>query len=149
MNEKKLTERQKRFVDFYIKTGNASEAARLAGYSKKNADVDGAKLLVNSSISREIEKRLKELENERTADLKETLEYMTSVMRGEKEDVVVVTVGTGKGYSKSEKVKVPISTRDRLKAAEYLAKIHGAFKNEVQITSAIPIVISGGDELED
>lgn len=149
MNEKKLTERQKRFVDFYVKTGNASEAARLAGYSKKNADVDGAKLLVNSSISREIEKRLKELENERTADLQETLEYMTSVMRGEKEDVVVVTVGTGKGFSKSEKVKVPISTRDRLKAAEYLAKIHGAFKNEVQITSAIPIVISGGDELED
>ena len=89
------------------------------------------------------------MENERTADLKETLEYMTAVMRGEKEDVVVVTVGTGKGYSKSEIVKVPISTRDRLKAAEYLAKIHGAFKNEVQITGAIPIVISGNDELED
>lgn len=149
MAEKKLTERQKRFIDFYVKTGNASEAARLAGYAKKNSDVDGAKLLVNPSISREIEKRLKELESERTADLQETLEYMTAVMRGEKEDVVVVTVGTGKGYSKSEIVKVPISTRDRLKAAEYLAKIHGAFKNEVQITGAIPIVISGNDELED
>ena len=149
MAEKKLTERQKRFIDFYVKTGNASEAARLAGYAKKNSDVDGAKLLVNPSISREIEKRLKEMESERTADLKETLEYMTVVMRGEKEDVVVVTVGTGKGYSKSEIVKVPISTRDRLKAAEYLAKIHGAFKNEVQITGSIPIVISGNDELED
>ena len=147
--EKKLTERQKRFVDFYIKTGNASEAARLAGYSEKNADVDGSKLLVNPSISREIAKRLEELKSLRTADLKETLEYMTSVMRGEKEDVVVVTVGTGKGYSKSEIVKVPISTRDRLKAAEYLAKIHGAFKNEVQVTGAIPVVISGGAELED
>ena len=144
-----MTERQKRFVDAYIKTGNASEAARLAGYSRKNADVDSAKLLVNPSISREIEKRLKELESERTADLKETLEYMTSVMRGEKEDVVVVTVGTGKWFSKSEKVKVPISTRDRLKAAEYLAKIHGAFKTEVQITSAVPVVISGSDEVED
>ena len=144
-----MTERQKRFVDAYIKTGNASEAARLAGYSKKNVNVDGAKLLANPSISREIEKRLKELESERTADLKETLEYMTSVMRGEKEDVVVVTVGTGKGFSKSEKVKVPISTRDRLKAAEYLAKIHGAFKTEVQITSAVPVVISGSEDIED
>ena len=149
MKEKKMTERQKRFVDFYIKTGNASEAARLAGYSAKNADVDGAKLLGISSISREIEKRLKELEDERTADLKETLEYMTSVMRGEKEEIVVVTVGTGKGFSKSEKVKVPINTRDRLKAAEMLAKIHGAFKTEVQVTSAIPIVITGSDEVED
>ena len=146
---KKLTERQKRFVDEYIKCGNASEAARLAGYSKKNADVDSAKLLVNPGVSREIQKRLKELKNERTADLQETLEYMTSVMRGEKTETVVVVVGTGKGYSQSEKVKVPISTRDRLKAAEYLAKIHGAFRNEVQITSAIPIVISGGEELED
>lgn len=30
----KLTEKQKRFVDYYIETGNASEAARKAGYSK-------------------------------------------------------------------------------------------------------------------
>lgn len=149
MSEKKLTERQKRFVDFYIKTGNASEAARLAGYSKKNVDVDSAKLLVNPSVSREIAKRLKELESSRTADLKETLEYMTAVMRGEKEDVVVVTVGTGKGFSRSEIVKVPISTRDRLKAAEYLAKIHGAFKTEIQVSGTVPIVISGGSELED
>ena len=149
MTEKKLTERQRRFVDAYIKTGNASEAARLAGYSDKTANRIAEENLSKLYISREIEKRLDELHTERTADLKETLEYMTSVMRGEKEDVVVVTVGIGKGYSQSEKVKVPISTRDRLKAAEYLAKIHGAFKNEVQVTSAIPIVISGGEELED
>ena len=149
MEDNKLTERQKRFVDAYIKTGNASEAIRLAGYSEKNADVKGAQLLVNPSISKEVEKRLAELKSERTADLQETLEYMTLVMRGEKEETVVVVVGTGKGYSKSEKVQVPISTRDRLKAAEYLAKIHGAFKNEVQVTTAIPIIISGGEDLED
>ena len=144
-----MTERQKRFVDAYIKTGNASEAARLAGYSRKNVNVDGAKLLVNPSISREIEKRLKELESERTADVKETLEYLTSVMRGEKTEIVVVVVGTGKGFSKSEKVEVPTSTRDRLKAAEHLLKVHGAFKNEVQVTNAVPVVISGSDEIED
>ena len=144
-----MTERQKRFVDAYIKTGNASEAARLAGYSRKNVNVDGAKLLANSSISREIEKRLKELESERTADVKETLEYLTSVMRGEKTEIVVVVVGTGKGFSKSEKVEVPTSTRDRLKAAEHLLKVHGAFKNEVQVTNAVPVVISGSDEIED
>ena len=144
-----MTERQKRFVDAYIKTGNASEAARLAGYSRKNVNVDGAKLLANSSISREIEKRLKGLESERTADVKETLEYLTSVMRGEKTEIVVVVVGTGKGFSKSEKVEVPTSTRDRLKAAEHLLKVHGAFKNEVQVTNAVPVVISGSDEIED
>ncbi|MBQ9487868.1 MAG: terminase small subunit [Selenomonadaceae bacterium] len=144
-----MTERQKRFIDFYIKTGNASEAARSAGYSDKMANRIGTENLSKPVISREIAKRLKELESSRTADLKETLEYMTAVMRGEKEDVVVVTVGTGKGFSKSEIVKVPISTRDRLKAAEYLAKIHGAFKTEIQVSGTVPIVISGGGELED
>ena len=144
-----MTERQKRFIDFYIKTGNASEAARSAGYSDKMANRIGTENLSKPVISREIAKRLKEWESSRTADLKETLEYMTAVMRGEKEDVVVVTVGTGKGFSKSEIVKVPISTRDRLKAAEYLAKIHGAFKTEIQVSGTVPIVISGGGELED
>ena len=149
MAEKKLTERQKRFVDFYVKTGNASEAARLAGYSEKTANRIGEENLSKPDISQEVRKRLDELESSRTADVKETLEYLTAVMRGEKTETVVVVVGTGKGYSKSEKVEVPINTRDRLKAAEHLLKVNGAFKNEVQITNAIPIVISGGDELED
>lgn len=144
-----MTERQKRFVDAYIKTGNASEAARLAGYSEKTANRIAEENLSKLDISREVQKRLKEMESERTADVKETLEYLTSVMRGEKTEIVVVTVGTGKGYSKSEKVEVPISTRDRLKAAEHLLKVHGAFKNEVQVTGTVPIVISGGDEIED
>lgn len=60
-----------------------------------------------------------------------------------------MVVGTGKGFSKSEKVEVPTSTRDRLKAAEHLLKVHGAFKNEVQVTNAVPVVISGSDEIED
>ncbi len=144
-----MTERQKRFVDAYIKTGNASEAARLAGYSEKTANRIAEENLSKLDISREVQKRLKEMESERTADVKETLEYLTSVMRGEKTEIVVVTVGTGKGYSKSEKVEVPISTRDRLKAAEHLLKVHGAFKNEVQVNGTVPIVISGGDEIED
>ena len=79
-----MTERQKRFVDFYIKTCNASEAARLAGYSDKTAYSIGDENLKKPEISREIAKRLEELKSLRTADLKETLEYMTSVMRGEK-----------------------------------------------------------------
>ncbi|MCC0650821.1 terminase small subunit, partial [Clostridioides sp. ZZV15-6598] len=35
----KLTEKQKRFCDYYIKTGNATEAAIKAGYSEKTAKV--------------------------------------------------------------------------------------------------------------
>ena len=71
------------------------------------------------------------MESERTAKTVEILEYLTSVMRGEGTEVTVVTVGTGKGFSKSEKVIVPLSTKDRLKAAEHLAKIHGMFVEKI------------------
>lgn len=140
MSGEKINERQKRFIDNYIKTGNATESARLAGYNKKTASVIGYENLRKPNISREIERRLKELETERTADLKETLEFATAVMRGQVVEVVIV----GK-----ERIEVPPSTRDRLKAAEYLLKVHGAFKQDVQVTTTIPIVITGGDELED
>lgn len=33
-----MTERQRRFIPLYVKLGNASEAARQAGYKEKNAD---------------------------------------------------------------------------------------------------------------
>ncbi len=33
----KLTERQKRFIDYYIQYGNGAKAAREAGYSEKSA----------------------------------------------------------------------------------------------------------------
>lgn len=61
----KLTERQRRFVDAYIKTGNASESARQAGYSDKVITVTAAKLLVNTSIRAEIDRRLKEVQTAR------------------------------------------------------------------------------------
>ncbi|MBQ7198567.1 MAG: terminase small subunit [Selenomonadaceae bacterium] len=51
----KMTERQKRFVDAYIQTGNASESARQAGYSQRGITVTAAKLLVKTSIRAEID----------------------------------------------------------------------------------------------
>ena len=37
----KLTEKQKKFADFYIKLGNATQAAIKAGYSEKTARFTG------------------------------------------------------------------------------------------------------------
>ena len=56
----KLTEKQKKFVDYYIQTsGNASEAARLAGYSEKTARASGAENLTKPNIKTAIDARLK------------------------------------------------------------------------------------------
>nr|DAI28870.1 MAG TPA: terminase small subunit [Caudoviricetes sp.] len=52
----KLTEKQQRFVDFYIETGNASEAARKAGYSEKTCRVTGQENLQKPAIKSAIGK---------------------------------------------------------------------------------------------
>lgn len=55
-----MTNRQRVFIEEYLKCWNASEAARRAGY-KGRADVIGPRLLLNVGISAAIEKRIEEL----------------------------------------------------------------------------------------
>ena len=134
----KLTEKQKRFVDFYIQTGNASEAARLAGYNPKTAGRIGGENLKKLEIKNAINARLKEFESSRKADAKEILEYMTSVMRGELEEEVISAVGTGDGKFEPKVVTKHVGIKERNKAAEMLAKVHGLFneKTEVKVDAA-------------
>lgn len=115
--EKKLTEKQKRFIDFYIETANATESARRAGYSKKTAEAIGLENLGKPRIKEAIDKRLKELESTRIADTKEVLETLTAVMRGEMKNGFAAKVDGG-----FEVIEAPISIKDRLKAAELLLK---------------------------
>ena len=120
-----MNERQKRFVDFYIKTGNASEAARLAGYSKKNARYIGTELMAKPDISAAITARLKELESKRVADAQEVLEHLTAVVRGELTEEVVTQSG--------KKFVVEVSEKDKLKAADMLLKVAGVYREKVDV----------------
>lgn len=103
----KLTPKQKAFADEYIKNGgNASAAARVAGYSNgivRNATV---KLLEKDCISTYIAGRQKEIESARICDLKEIQEFRSRVVRGEEKDAFGLEIGAG----------------DRLKAANDLEK---------------------------
>ncbi len=134
----KLTEKQKRFVDFYIQTGNASEAARLAGYNPKSAGSIGQENLKKPEIKNAIDARLKQLESERVAKDKEILEFLTAVMRGEVIESIPTQIGTGNGVFHAELLKKPPNVKDRLKAAEILSKINGLFneKTEVKVDAA-------------
>ena len=53
--EPRLTLRQERFVLEYIATGNATEAARLAGYA--NPNMHSARMIANDRIAKAIEVR--------------------------------------------------------------------------------------------
>ena len=79
----KLTEKQKRFCDEYLIDLNATQAAIRAGYSKKTAYSIGIENLKKPVIQNYIDKRLKQLEDERIAKADEVLKYLTKSMRQE------------------------------------------------------------------
>ena len=118
----KLTEKQRRFVDYYVETGNASEAARRAGYSEKTAGWIGQENLQKPTIKAAIDARLKELEDKRIAKADEVMQFLTSTLRGEVKEERVVVEGTGEGRSDARIIKVQVSAGDRLEAAKSLLK---------------------------
>ena len=81
-----LTPKQKAFADYYLECGNATEAARRAGYSEKTARQIGTENLAKPYISQYIAERQKQVEDKRIADVSEVLQFFTSVMRGEVKD---------------------------------------------------------------
>ena len=129
---KSLTVKQRRFVDAYIETGNAAEAARRAGYKSRNADVMGRENLRKPTVRKVLDARLKELEDAQIADAREVLIHLTSAMRGEIEEEIPVVEGCGKGVSKARIIRKHISVRDRLRAAEMLMKRHGLLLSDIE-----------------
>ena len=139
-----MTERQQRFCDYYIETGNATESAKKAGYSGKTAYAIGQENLKKPELKTYIQEQLNRMASERIAGATEVREYLTSVMRGESETEEVIGYGGG-----VERVTKKPNERERLKAAELLGKTHGIFTDKVNVEGIIPVVISGGENLED
>ena len=145
----KLTEKQKRFADYYIETGNATQAAVKAGYSKKYANTNANKLLQNTTIKNYIDEKLEEMSSQRIASANEVMELLTSAARGELEEEVVVVENIGDYCSEAKVIKKQIGAKDRLKAAELLGKRYRLWTDKVEVKGMVPVMIVGEDELED
>jgi len=143
----KLTPKQKKFADEYIKTGNATQSAIEAGYSKKTARSVGSENLTKPDISDYIAKRIEEIDKDKIAEQKEILEFMTRVMRRQemeqvtnvlKKPVVLTVNGSGDDntYEKIvneevlEVTEIAGSVGDAVRAADLLSKIIKPTKEE-------------------
>lgn len=136
---KELTLKQKKFVDAYIESGNATKAAKVAGYSEKTAYSEGNRLLKNAEVKQAIDDRMNQLKNENTADLQEILEKLTDIIRDkETEEVLLVVKGGG-----VERFRKRVSVRDKIRAIDMLGKLSGWFvgKGEITLRDCAPIVI--------
>lgn len=106
--EKKLTPKQQKFVQEYIKLGNATQAYIAAGYiaSYNTARTNGNNLLTKTGIKEEITKIRNEEFKRNTASSEEVMDFFSRVMRGEVKD----------------QFGLETSVADRIKAGQELAK---------------------------
>lgn len=105
-----LSPKKQAFADYYIETGNATEAAKKAGYSSRTAYSQGSRLLKDVEVSAYINERMEEQAKKRVASADEVIEFYTAVMRGEIKD----------------QFGLDASLSDRLKAGDSLMKRYAA-----------------------
>lgn len=123
-NEPKLTEKQKKFADYYIQSGNATQAAQLAGYSENTSSEMGYENLRKPQISSYIKERTEKASNKRIADIVERKELLTSFMRNQEDT----------------------DDKGRLKALEILGKMEGDFTEKIEITGSLAGIIKESRE---
>ncbi|MBS0937076.1 terminase small subunit [Lactiplantibacillus plantarum] len=98
---RKLTPKQQKFADEYIKSGNAYQAAIEAGYSRNYAKAQSSKLLENVGIKSYIDERMAKIASKRIMDATEAIELLTSIARGETKETVYI--GTADGVYEKHK----------------------------------------------
>lgn len=116
MNQK-LTPKQRKFADEYINSGNATQAAISAGYSRQTAAVIGNENLIKPYIKSYIDERMQELESQKIMSAKEAIELLSSIARGEVKETVVI--GTPVGV---EEVKKEADFKTRISAVREILK---------------------------
>lgn len=162
-----LNAKQNRFCEEYMIDLNATQAAIRAGYSVKTAGSIGEENLKKPEISRRIE-QLKAERSKRTGitadrvlqelakiafvDPANLIDMETAtVISNDPNDTAAIasikqkTFPTKAGY---EGIEREIKLYDKIRALELLGKHIGLFSDRVSF-GALPIVITGADNLED
>ncbi|MDE6182696.1 MAG: terminase small subunit [Eubacteriales bacterium] len=133
------------FCTEYLKDLNGSRAYKVAYPTcKKDSTAlsNSSKLLKNTNVKNYIEEKLKEIESEKIMSVKETLERLTSIARGQTREEHL--------NSFDEIITLKTKKKDELKALELLGKYHALFTDKLDTNVNItPTIIEGGGELEE
>ena len=115
-----ISQAQKNFDDYFIESGNQTEAYKKAYPKCKNdnsAAASASKLLRNNKVKQYLDARMAAVDSDKIATAEDVLEYLTSVMRGEEKD----------------QFGLDASLSDRTKAAELLGKRYMLFKEQLDV----------------
>lgn len=143
-----MTQRQERFCQEYVATGNATLSAINAGYAESGARQIGNKLLTNNHIQERLKELNGEVLNSKIADAREMQEHLSAIIRGESDEEVIVVEGCGDGVSEAVTKKKKPSQSDKIKAMQLLARMQGVLDSNQTVNVIVPVY--GGDQnLED
>lgn len=119
-----LNPRQKAFVDHFHACGNATQAARMAGYegTDQSLAVMGSRLLKHVKVRAAIEASAKPAEERRIATAEQIQQLWSEVLNNQ---------------------RVPLS--ERLKASELLAKTQGQFIKKTINEGVVTVRVVRGD----
>ena len=105
-----MTHRQELFIQEYIKTGNTTNSAIKAGYSKRTAKSIGQRLLTFVNIKKRIEELSQKIANNNNImTAKERQEYLTKLINSDDVKVDILNKMTGE-YTQKVEVNGEIKT---------------------------------------
>lgn len=132
----KLTLKQRKFVDEYIISGNASDAARKAGYSPRTAFRSGQENMQKPAVLAEIKRRMTEIESHKIMDMTEAMQELTAIARGETTDEQLDNMGN--------KHQLKANSTARLRAIELIGKRYSAWVDRKEVSGDLNIDIGVG-----
>ena len=129
----KLTVKQKRFADEYIISGNATDAAKKAGYSEKTARKIASENLTKPDIQNYIKEKTRSFEKKKIMTLEEALARTSSIARREiqKGYSKLVDKVTGEVIKDVEYTFTP-SVEEAQKSLEHIIRCNGGFVDKLQ-----------------
>ncbi|AUH37645.1 terminase small subunit [Lactiplantibacillus plantarum] len=141
---RKLTPKQRKFANEFIKTNNAYQSAINAGYAKGTARNATKQLLENTGIHEYIIKKTSNVEKRESDEADEVLKNIYRISAGKEierhyvkiDNLAKEAVGGDDSiearmeYTTDETTITPASTKEQVAAAELWFKLSGRLKND-------------------
>lgn len=113
-----MTERQKKFAEYYAQCGNAAQSAIQAGYSKKYANTNASKLLQNTTITEYIKQLTEDAQTARIMTACERQALLSDIAKDKQNEL-----------------------SDRIRAIDTLNKMTGEYTQKVSIDGDLGVKI--------
>ena len=139
-----LSVKQEKFCLEYAKTGNQRQAYLLAGYkvnSDEVADAAASRLLRNVNVQARLAELAEEAKNASIADIVEMQQTLTSIIRKQMTEEVIVVESVGDYMKEARKMDKEPSIKDIINAITTLGKMQGAFTDNVNLNGNVGVVI--------